>query len=585
MNRFSTAPFQAGNGSGIAGRSIGKPAARFPGAIATDSDLAIAVNRQQTQLALGLDSSATSMTVADTSLTVAYSLLSIDAEIVKVTGPPSGNVVPISRGFDGTTPAVHLTNAVVSGFIDAYHHNTLVAEVEAIEQALGVNLSQVISSSPMVFSTQYDFPAQTPGGTLATGNQVITLTPVPKGVNGTDKNHLLWITGGTGTAEAVPITGGTAVSGAASGTVIVTCAFAHSGVWTIQSASHGIMEARIAHPSTEIHIPAGTYNMPATLTFDASKNLMLTGEGSAISGTGTFLNFGSVTGDAIQIFDPSGSISSQERKIIQHLNIQGPGTASGGQGIHIKNAVRVTLEDLAINSFALSGILTEASFEITVRNCSVSYCGEWGCQFNGASNMSRIEQSYFGNNSRSDGYGGISIVGNSATDRTVGVVLDGVDVEGQGDTPFTTVTTTYGLFAQNVAGLTLCNSYFEGNVGPDAVLYQAAVSSIVEYDNWVMSGQIIYGASCSNIISFGNVFYGTAASRLVQAPMSSIVMGPDTALNSSPEATRLLGMPGSTGAGSAALGANSPATVLTAPYTWLKTQAPDGTIVFLPCWK
>jgi hypothetical protein len=41
----------------------------------------------------------------------------------------------------------------------------------------------------------------------------------------------------------------------------------------------------------------------------------------------------------------------------------------------------------------------------------------------------------------------------------------------------------------------------------------------------------------------------------------------------------------STGAGSAALGANSPATTNTAPYTWIKMKSSDGSTVYVPAWK
>lgn len=41
----------------------------------------------------------------------------------------------------------------------------------------------------------------------------------------------------------------------------------------------------------------------------------------------------------------------------------------------------------------------------------------------------------------------------------------------------------------------------------------------------------------------------------------------------------------STGAGSAALGANSPASTLTAPYKWLKVLTSDGSTVYFPVWK
>lgn len=40
-----------------------------------------------------------------------------------------------------------------------------------------------------------------------------------------------------------------------------------------------------------------------------------------------------------------------------------------------------------------------------------------------------------------------------------------------------------------------------------------------------------------------------------------------------------------TGAGSAALGANCPAITPGAPYTWIKMISPDGNIVFFPVWK
>lgn len=40
-----------------------------------------------------------------------------------------------------------------------------------------------------------------------------------------------------------------------------------------------------------------------------------------------------------------------------------------------------------------------------------------------------------------------------------------------------------------------------------------------------------------------------------------------------------------TGAGSAALGANSPASTLTAPNTWVKITLADGSLGYFPVWK
>jgi len=41
----------------------------------------------------------------------------------------------------------------------------------------------------------------------------------------------------------------------------------------------------------------------------------------------------------------------------------------------------------------------------------------------------------------------------------------------------------------------------------------------------------------------------------------------------------------STGAGSSLLGANSPATTLTSPYTWISVITSDGSTAYVPCWK
>jgi hypothetical protein len=40
-----------------------------------------------------------------------------------------------------------------------------------------------------------------------------------------------------------------------------------------------------------------------------------------------------------------------------------------------------------------------------------------------------------------------------------------------------------------------------------------------------------------------------------------------------------------TGAGTALLGANSPAVTNTAPYTWIRIVTSDGSTAFIPAWK
>lgn len=265
VRTFRSTPFGP---PGVSQQSLGIPAAAFPGRVATNSDLIVAVDRQQTTLLLPLTATAISMTVLDPSMIVAYSLLSIDNEIVKTTGPAAGNVIPVSRGFDGTVPAVHLANALVSGLIDAYHHNSLVAEVEAIETFIGPNGVNIGGAPPYIVSEPFNFAPQAPGGSLAAGNNSITLSPVPKGVNGTDQNHYLYISGGAGAAEPVLITGGSAVSGAASGQININCANAHSGAWTIKSATAGIQEAINTLSGVSggmVVVSSGTHTIYATI--------------------------------------------------------------------------------------------------------------------------------------------------------------------------------------------------------------------------------------------------------------------------------------------------------------------------------
>jgi len=332
-----------------------KPAGVYPAAVATDAQLAIAQNRLQVRLFAPLDSSSTQMTVDNATAIPANVLLSIDDEIVRVTAAPSGNVVPIARGFDGTTPALHLASALVSGYIDAWHHNALVAEVEAIENALGANLSK-IPASPWLIASAYNFPAQTPGGTLAPGNQVVTLTPVPQGVNGTDTNHYLYISGGTGTAEAVPITGGTAVGGAASGTVIVTCANSHSGAWTIKTATAGIQEALDSTSYPQVLVLAGQHLIYATITVPTGGSV--TGmSGSADSNPGaTMLLYQLNTGVCIDLYGNQTVLRDLQIKQVPASTAQTFTAAAGNIGVQClnvspRNANAATIENVQVYAF------------------------------------------------------------------------------------------------------------------------------------------------------------------------------------------------------------------------------------------
>lgn len=265
------------------------PTAKYPGSIASDADLKVADNRVFTTLRGAISAADTVITVADPARIEVNMLMTIDAEVLSVSAISANNLT-VARGFDGTTAAAHSSGRTVAAFWTGWHHNAMAAEVKAIEAALGPALSNVSTNAGGVSATAFDFAAQQPGGAL-TANIInsVTLTPVPSGVNATGVNHRLYISGGVGAAEAVLITGGTAVSGAASGTVTFTPLNNHSGAWTIQSATDGIQEAvaSLGASGGTVLVPVGAYTLNADVSFANKSNVrILVMPGATFSGSG-----------------------------------------------------------------------------------------------------------------------------------------------------------------------------------------------------------------------------------------------------------------------------------------------------------
>lgn len=361
-------------GPAVTPQSLGVPAAAYPGRVATNADLIVAVDRQQSTLLLALGAGDTTMTVLDPSRIGADNLLSIDDEIVKTTGPPAGNVVPISRGFDGTVAAAHASGAIIAGLVDAWHHNALVAEVEAIENTLGANLSRLSSTGLIIFSSAYNFVPQSPGGNLTVGTNGVTLSPVPLGVNGSDVMHYLYISGGTGAAEAALITGGSAVAGAASGTLFITCANAHSGAWTVQSDSGGIYEAINTLPAG-----GGTVMIPnATTALVAGLNgIVYTRNNVALTGSGWSSVIQARPGaNQNTLLQLNGS-----NILIRDLKIDG-NVANGG------SAINSTGQALQLGTSANPAINT------LVDHVEVTGAGAWGITYTAGAHDDVVQNSY-----------------------------------------------------------------------------------------------------------------------------------------------------------------------------------------------
>lgn len=106
------------------------------------------------------------------------------------------------------------------------------------------------------YATDYGW-SQNPGNNLsAAGAQLVNLAQCPPGVSGTEPQYYVYISG-TGTAEAVLVTGGTCAGNGLPGTLQFTTTNSHPPGYSVGSASGGLQEALIAArfiPSN----PAGT---------------------------------------------------------------------------------------------------------------------------------------------------------------------------------------------------------------------------------------------------------------------------------------------------------------------------------------
>src|ERR1041385_4719167 len=180
----------------------------------------------------------------------------------------TGGTVTVSNGGTGATS---LTGAVIGAGTSALTGVAASSQLQFLRRKPNQTSTTYEFTSPFdLLSSDFDFPAQAPGGTLtATVAAAPTMTPCPIGVAGADTGHYVYISAGTGTAEAVLITGGTCTSGASTGTLGFTPSNNHSGAWTIKSATNGVQEAVCSLPngSDRVIIPQGTTTLNANLSY------------------------------------------------------------------------------------------------------------------------------------------------------------------------------------------------------------------------------------------------------------------------------------------------------------------------------
>jgi hypothetical protein len=140
--------------------------------------------------------------------------------------------------------------------------------------------------APTVNTALYKFTETPPGSTILAGPNVITLAPCPRGVNGTDQWHYLYVSQ-TGTPEAVLITGGTCTSGANTGTIEFTAQYVHPPGYSIASSTDGVQEGIITAAGNSgiarnVTIDPGSHVFHARLSVRAN-SITITASGASIT--------------------------------------------------------------------------------------------------------------------------------------------------------------------------------------------------------------------------------------------------------------------------------------------------------------
>jgi hypothetical protein len=383
--------------------------ASFPTAVASDSQLRVAVNNVGSTITQNIGASDTTVQVLNGVGFAANTVGTIDNEEVAVCAV-SGTTLTIGkgacpstdgRGFDGTAASTHAAGAAIDINTDAWHHNSLKAEVIAIEQALGAGLANVNTAvSPQIQVANYSWTAQTPSDTWTAGaSNVVHFAPCPKGLSVNNSGGMLAtpvLISGTGTDEAVFPTGGTCTPGASNGTVIFSATNAvgsavgaHPAGYAVKPASFGLQEALnntcAGNSGGTLVMGIGFFQLYATVSIPCN-NITLQGVSGMCCTLGTTIHRAFTSGDSISI----GSNTSQMNGIgifdiafQQDLNYTvGLGGACGtitnkpvsGAHIHSWGTVTLNIQRVRLEGMPQNLVIT-GSAPVTVRDSQ--FWGLW----------------------------------------------------------------------------------------------------------------------------------------------------------------------------------------------------------------
>ena len=231
----------------------------FPGAIAADSDLYVAVNQKNTTLTSGINNSTLTIPVVSTTGFPSSGFITIDSEIIHYTSVGASQFNADLRGADSTSAASHSNGAFVYHNIVSAHHNSLKDEIKAVEQFIsdlvGRTNTQVKAPDGSNTAPAFSYASETGLGFYRNGSH-----DERHRVNGVDSLILK----DTGTA----IHGTTTNDSAATG-------FVGELITSVHSTNTSITSSGVAENITSITLTAGDWEIYAVFQGDQPANLTL----------------------------------------------------------------------------------------------------------------------------------------------------------------------------------------------------------------------------------------------------------------------------------------------------------------------
>lgn len=312
----------------------------------------------------------------------------------------------VDINFSGAGVAVPFTVGAAFGF----PFSGAQLQYLRIKPNTGNNNALEFANLPQYSANDFDFPAQSPSGTLSSGvPTTLTLSPVPLGVNGSDSNHYLYIPSCTGGAQSILITGGSAVSGGASGTVVFTPTNSCASGFTVGSSSSGIAEAfqyakdhAVGFGAGTVLLTGKTYNACAPITFPIGVGTMLQGTGDNFQGSRIVRCNSYPSGNVINML-AGGSVLTQ----IQMNNV---GITNGGSSLNNTGGSAIYVNGNFYTSPIINSVFVESGWNgITVDSGSVNannfyylqqnfypYASNHGIEFLGASSQGVLRHANVG---------------------------------------------------------------------------------------------------------------------------------------------------------------------------------------------